>query len=56
MSPASWLRAQGMPIPTDPNVTAIAGAISVVVFAFTVGWWIGQRAGPRCSACGKTTA
>ena len=50
MSPASWLRAQGMPIPTDPNVTAIAGAISVVVFAFTVGWWIGQRAGPRFTA------
>ena len=50
MSPVPWLRAQGLPIPTDPNVTAIAGAIAVIVLAFSVGWWIGQRAGPRLTA------
>lgn len=46
MNLTSLLRAQGLPIPTDPNVGAIAGAIALVVLAFTIGWWVGQRAGP----------
>ena len=50
MSPSAWLRAQGVPVPTDPNVTVIAGAIAVIALAFTVGWWVGQRAGPRLTA------
>ena len=50
MSLVAWLRAQGIPIPTDPNAAAIAGAVAVIIFAFAAGWWIGQRAGPRLTA------
>lgn len=47
MDVINWLRAQGVSIPADPNFGAIAGAVALIVLAFTVGWWVGQRAGPR---------
>jgi small-conductance mechanosensitive channel len=50
MNLTDWLRAQGVPIPTDPNVTAIAGAIVLILLSFGVGWWVGQHAGPRLTA------
>jgi len=42
----NWLRAQGISIPANPNVTAIVGAVILIVLSFTIGWWIGKRAGP----------
>ncbi len=50
MNLTDWLRAQGVPIPTDPDTGAIAAAAALIVFAFTIGWWVGQRAGPRLAA------
>lgn len=50
MNPAGWLRAQGIPIPNDPNTAAIVGAVAAIVLAFSIGWWFGQRAGPRLTA------
>ena len=50
MNWTSWLRAQGIPIPADPDVTAIAGALVLIVLSFTVGWWVGQKAGPWLTA------
>lgn len=47
MNPTNWLRAQGVPIPTDPNMNAIVGATVLVVVAFAIGGWVSQRVGPR---------
>lgn len=50
MTVINWLRAQGVPVPTDPNIGATAAAVALIVLAFTIGWWVGQRAGPRLAA------
>ena len=47
MTVSNWLRAQGVPVPADPNIGATAAAMALIVLAFTIGWWVGQRAGPR---------
>lgn len=47
MNLMSWLRAQGVPIPTDPNANAIAGALALIGVSFAIGWWVSHRAGPR---------
>lgn len=50
MDVISWLRAQGVPAPTDPDIGAIAGAVVLIAVAFAVAWWVGQRAGPQLAA------
>ena len=56
MDLTNWLRARGVPIPTDPDVGAIAGAVALVALAFAAGWWVGQRAGPRLAALARRWA
>lgn len=50
MNAIRWLRAQGVPVPTDPDVGAIVGAVALIAAAFAVAWWVGQRGGPRLAA------
>ena len=50
MNLSSWLRLQGVPIPNDPNVSAIVGASALVGLTFAIGWWVSQRAGPQLAS------
>lgn len=50
MNWTTWLRGHGVPIPADPNVSAIAGALALIALAFALGWWTGQRLAPRVTA------
>ncbi len=46
LNAAEWLRARGVPIPTDPDVGAITAALALVVIITALGWWLGRRIGP----------
>lgn len=46
----AWLRARGVLVPTDPDVNAIGAAVALIVAANALGWWLGERAGPRLGA------
>ena len=50
MNVFDWLRAQGISIPTDPNVGAVGGAVALIVVSFAIGWFAANRAGPRLTA------